>query len=88
MTKADFVVDFAVLDFSVFVVVAVGCTSVVEDIVGCVRAVPSRDFVVGLFACSCSVLFFGAFAVVGLFVDVVGCRKTMLKREPVDNVLG
>ena len=87
MIKADFVVDFAVLDFSVFVVVA-GCISVVEDIVGCVRVVPSREFVVGLFASSCSVLAFGASAVVGLFVDVVGCRKTMLKREPVDNVLG
>ena len=87
MIKADFVVDFAVLDFSVFVVVA-GCISVVEDIVGCVRVVPIRKFVVGLFASSCSVLAFGASAVVGLFVDVVGCKKTMLKREPVDNVLG
>lgn len=87
MIKADFVVDFAVLDFSVFVVV-VGCISVVEDIVGCVRVVPSREFVVGLFASSCSVLVLGASAVVGLFVDVVGRRKTMLSRELVDNVLG
>ena len=87
MIKADFVVDFAVLDFSVFVVVA-GCISVVEDIVGCVRVVPIREFVVGLFASSCSVLAFGVSAVVGLFVDIVGCRKTMLRREPVDNVLG
>ena len=87
MIKVDFVVDFAVLDFSVFVVVA-GCISVVEDIVGCVRVVPIREFVVGLFASSCSVLAFGASAVVGLFVDVVGSRKTMLKRELVDNVLG